>query len=189
MFTRNTRNPAGHLLFIGRTKKPLKRTNRRRLYIAQRMGSCRHSRSYRRNMTDCSFKNERLVSCWPSETRNCRVCAISKRTWIRCLPMSILRWSSILPVRKNLVNTTSAQKRLAGKERPYTDLCPLRQIGIGLFFRFGTSNQPEDVAERLHNRRACSALQGIGGWATNKQSAKSKTFALLANIISSLINL
>ena len=38
-----------------------------------------------------------------------------------------------MPVRKNLVNTTSAQKRLAGKERPYTDLCPLRKIGIGLF--------------------------------------------------------
>ena len=88
-----------------------------------------------------------------------------------------------MPVRKNLVNTTSAQKRLAGKERPYTDLCPLRQIGIGLFFRFGTSNQPEDVAERLHNRRACSALRGIGGWATNKQSAKSKTFAQLATLV------
>ena len=54
------------------------------------------------------------------------------------------------------------------------------------FFRFGTSNQAEDVAERLHNRRACSALQGIGGWATNKQSAKSKTFAQLATIILSL---
>ena len=39
-----------------------------------------------------------------------------------------------MPVRKKLVNTTSAQKRLAGKEQPYTDLCPLRQIGIGLFF-------------------------------------------------------
>lgn len=49
------------------------------------------------------------------------------------------------------------------------------------FFRFGTSNQPEDVAERLHNRRACSALRGIGGWAPNKRSAGSKTIALLAN--------
>ena len=48
------------------------------------------------------------------------------------------------------------------------------------FFRFGTLNQAEDVADRLYNRRACSALQGIGGWATNKQSAKSKTFAQLA---------
>lgn len=32
----------------------------------------------------------------------------------------------------------------------------------------------------LYNRRACSALQGLGGWATNKQRAKSPTFALLA---------
>ena len=80
------------------------------------------------------------------------------------------------------MNTTRTRKRLADKEQPYTYLCPLRQIGIGLFFRFGTSNQPEDVAERLHNRRACSALQGIGGWATNKQSAKSKTFAQLASL-------
>ena len=32
-----------------------------------------------------------------------------------------------------------------------------RFVDIGLFFRFGTSNQPEDVAERLHNRRAGSA--------------------------------
>ena len=48
------------------------------------------------------------------------------------------------------------------------------------FFRFRTSNQAENVAGRFHNRRACSALQGIGGWATNKQSAKSKTFAQLA---------
>ncbi len=52
------------------------------------------------------------------------------------------------------------------------------------FFRFGTLNQAEDVADRLHNRRACSALQGIGGRATNKQSGKSKTFAQLANIVS-----
>ena len=34
----------------------------------------------------------------------------------------------------------------------------------------------------LYNRRACSALQGLGGWATNRQSAKSPTFALLASI-------
>ena len=52
------------------------------------------------------------------------------------------------------------------------------------FFRVGTLNQAENVADRLHNRRACSALQGIGGWATNKLSAKSKTFAQLAIIIS-----
>ena len=51
------------------------------------------------------------------------------------------------------------------------------------FFRFGTSNQAEDVAERLHNRRACSALQGIGGRVTNKQSAKGATFALLATML------
>lgn len=34
---------------------------------------------------------------------------------------------------------------------------------------------------RRHNRRACSALKGIGGWASNKRSAKSKTIALLAD--------
>ena len=33
-----------------------------------------------------------------------------------------------------------------------------------------------------HNRRTCSALQGVGGRATNKQSAKSPTIALLATI-------
>lgn len=163
MFTRNTRNPAGHLLFIGRTKKPLKRTNRRRLYTAQRTGSCRHSRSYRRNMTACSFKNGKPANDWLSETRNCRACAILKRTWIHCLPMSILRWSSLSPARKNLMNTTTVQQGLAGKEQPYTYLCPLRQIGIGLLFCFQTSNQTEDATDRLHNRRACSALWGMGG--------------------------
>ena len=32
------------------------------------------------------------------------------------------------------MNTTRTRKRLADKEQPYTYLCPLRQIGIGLFF-------------------------------------------------------
>lgn len=38
-------------------------------------------------------------------------------------------------------------------------------------------------ADKLNNRRACSALQGIGGRATNKQDAKSTTLALLATIV------
>ena len=60
------------------------------------------------------------------------------------------------------MNTTTVQQGLAGKEQPYTYLCPLRQIGIGLLFCFQTSNQAEDATDRLHNRRACSALWGIG---------------------------
>ena len=48
--------------------------------------------------------------------------------------MSILRWKSLSKTRKKLVNTTRTRKRLADKEQPYTYLCPLRQIGIGLFF-------------------------------------------------------
>ena len=50
-------------------------------------------------------------------------------------------------------------------------------------FRFWAQAQPKDAAGILHNRRACSALQGLGGGATNKQSAKSPTIALLANNI------
>ena len=49
-------------------------------------------------------------------------------------------------------------------------------------FRFWALAQPKNAAGILHNRRACSALQGIGGRATNKQSAKSPTIALLATI-------
>ena len=49
-------------------------------------------------------------------------------------------------------------------------------------FRFLAQAQPKNAAGILHNRRACSALQGIGGRATNKQSAKSPTIALLATI-------
>ena len=49
-------------------------------------------------------------------------------------------------------------------------------------FRFWAQAQPKNAAEILHNRRACSALQGIGGGITNKQSAKSPTIALLATI-------
>lgn len=84
---------------------------------------------------------------------------------------------------------TSTLKRLAGKQVALYLSMSVEEDRYRAFFRFGTSNQAEDVADRLYNRRACSALQGIGGWATNKQSAKSKTFALLANIISSLMNL
>ena len=77
---------------------------------------------------------------------------------------------------------TSTLKRLAGKQVALYLSMSVEEDRYRAFFRFETSNQPEDVAERLHNRRACSALQGIGGWATNKQSAKSKTFAQLATI-------
>ena len=49
-------------------------------------------------------------------------------------------------------------------------------------FRFWAQTQPKNAAGILHNRRACSALQGIGGRVTNKQSAKSPTIALLATI-------
>ena len=48
------------------------------------------------------------------------------------------------------------------------------------FFVCQALGETEKGANIHHNRRACSALQGIGGWATNKQSAKSKTFAQLA---------
>ena len=57
------------------------------------------------------------------------------------------------------------------------------------FFVCQALDETAKEANMLHNRRACSALQGIGGWATNKQSAKSKTFALLATIISKLMRL
>ena len=53
----------------------------------------------------------------------------------------------------------------------------LRQVYHG-----GNGMVTEHAAGILHNRRACSALQGIGGRATNKQSAKSPTIALLARI-------
>ena len=43
----------------------------------------------------------------------------------------------------------------------------------------GTGRNPKRYSD---NRRACSALQGLGGQATNKQSAKSPTIALLASI-------
>ena len=45
-------------------------------------------------------------------------------------------------------------------------------IAIGFLFVFWAQAQPKNAAGILHNRRACSALQGIGGRATNKQSAK-----------------
>ena len=49
-------------------------------------------------------------------------------------------------------------------------------------FRFWAQAQPKNAAGILHNRRACSALQGFGGRTTNKQNAKSTTIALLATI-------
>lgn len=75
---------------------------------------------------------------------------------------------------------TSTLKRLAGKQVALYLSMSVAEDRYRAFFRFETSNQAENVADRLHNRRACSALQGIGGRATNKLSAKSKTFAQLA---------
>ena len=54
--------------------------------------------------------------------------------------------------------------------------------GIGRLFIFGAQAQSKNGADILHNRKACFALQGDWGLATNKQRAKSKTFALLATI-------
>ena len=53
--------------------------------------------------------------------------------------------------------------------------------GASLFLPMipGTGRNPRRYSD---NRRACSALQGLGGWDTNKQSAKSLTIALLASI-------
>ena len=84
------------------------------------------------------------------------------------------------------MNTTNAQKRLADKEQPYTYLWLLRQTGIGLILfwnvklsggGFGQTSQPQSLL----------CITGIGGWATNKQSAKSKTFALLAGLTLSIM--
>ncbi|MDO5376927.1 MAG: hypothetical protein Q4G52_01210 [Clostridia bacterium] len=52
----------------------------------------------------------------------------------------------------------------------------------------GTS-ETENDADTHDNRRARYALQGIGDWATNKQRAKSKTFALLANVLQNVKHL
>ena len=49
-------------------------------------------------------------------------------------------------------------------------------------FAFWSMRLSREYTSILHNRRACSALQGLGGWATNKQRAKSPTIALLASI-------
>lgn len=49
-------------------------------------------------------------------------------------------------------------------------------------FAFWSMRLSREYTSILHNRRACSALQGIGGRATNKQRAECKTFALLARI-------
>ena len=57
----------------------------------------------------------------------------------------------------------------------------LDRSGSRVSFRFWVQAQPKNAAGILHNRRACSALQGIGGRATNKQSARSPTIALLAS--------
>ena len=59
---------------------------------------------------------------------------------------------------------TSTLKRLAGKQVALYLSMSVEEDRYRAFFRFGTSNQAEDVADRLYNRRACSALQGIGGW-------------------------
>ena len=49
------------------------------------------------------------------------------------------------------------------------------------FFVCQALDETAKEANTSHNRRACSALRGIGGWAPNKRSAGSKTIALLAN--------
>ena len=49
------------------------------------------------------------------------------------------------------------------------------------FFVCQALNETAKEANTLHNRRACSALWGIGGCVPNKRSAGSKTIALLAN--------
>lgn len=45
-------------------------------------------------------------------------------------------------------------------------------------FAFWSMRLSREYTSILHNRRACSALQGIGGRAAKKQGAKCKTFAL-----------
>ena len=77
---------------------------------------------------------------------------------------------------------TSTLKRLAGKQVALYLSMSVEEDRYRAFFRFGMLNQAEDVADRLHNRRACSALQGIGDCVPNTRSAKSKTIALLAGL-------
>ena len=48
-------------------------------------------------------------------------------------------------------------------------------------FAFWSMRLSREYASILHNRRACSALQGIGGRVTNKQSAKVKRLPCLGN--------
>ena len=74
---------------------------------------------------------------------------------------------------------------MSDKWKPYVFLM-LNKHNMHRTFAFWSMRLSREYASILHNRRACSALQGIGGWATNKQSAKSKTFALLAGIMSNL---
>ena len=49
------------------------------------------------------------------------------------------------------------------------------------FFVCQALDETAKEANTSHNRRACSALWGIGDWVPNKRSAGSKTIALLAN--------
>jgi hypothetical protein len=49
------------------------------------------------------------------------------------------------------------------------------------FFVCQALDETANGANMPHNRRACSALWGIGGCVPNKRSAGSKTIALLAN--------
>ena len=61
----------------------------------------------------------------------------------------------------------------------------MHEASIG-FFPFGDEVRAFDNAGNTHNRRACSALQGIGGWATNKQMCLWLPKTLLATFMSNL---
>ena len=67
---------------------------------------------------------------------------------------------------------------------PYAYLCRRSTTGIGRLFIF--RREPNRRMTQTFFTIAELALHygGIGGWATNKQRAKCKTFALLATIIS-----
>ena len=65
-------------------------------------------------------------------------------------------------------------KRRSGWIIPYDNRKPyaafmlvMHEASIGLFYCMGEAETGDD-AGITHNRRACSALQGLGGLATNK---------------------
>ena len=113
------------------------------------------------------------------DNEDCRLCTISKKNLDALLADEHFALEKPFKNEKKLVNTTRAQKRLADKEQPYTYLCPLRKIGIGLFFVFERQTKRRMSQTDFTTAELALHHRGLGAGPQTSKVQKVKRFPSL----------